>query len=153
MLIALALLLSQDTQKLPPANPLPYEDADAAAVLAPVTALFAAQEAGDAGAVLRSVYPDGRATSTGPATAQMRQQSWADYAATVTPATAFAQRISNPAIEVDGDIAMVWAPYVVRTGGKVAYCGTAHFDLLREGGVWKVLNATSTRHATGCPAQ
>ena len=40
--------------------------------------------------------------------------------------------ISDPAVEVDGDVAMVWAPFVVRVGGKVRNCGVDHFDLVRD---------------------
>ena len=34
-------------------------------------------------------------------------------------------------------LAMVWAPFVVRIGGKVTNCGIDHFDLVRENGTWK----------------
>ena len=32
----------------------------------------------------------------------------------MTPGSRFQERISDPAIEIDGDVAMVWAPFVVR---------------------------------------
>ncbi len=115
MLIALTLLAA--AQGLPPANPLPYQDDQAAAVLAPINALFAAFEAGDAPAMLRLVYPDGRVTAVG-LPSGLRQQSWTQFAERVTPARPFQERISDPAIDVDGDIAMVWAPFVVRIDGK-----------------------------------
>ena len=156
MLIALTLLAAaQGGGRLPPANPVPYQDDQAAAVLAPINALFAAFEAGDAAAMLRLVYADGRVTASGlrgdGATA-LRQQSWSQFAARVTPDKVFQERISDPAIEVDGDIAMVWAPFVVRIGGKVANCGYDHFDLVRENGAWKIMNLTFSSRTTGCPA-
>ena len=156
MLIALTLLAAaQGSGRLPPANPVPYQDDQAAAVLAPINALFSAFEAGDAAAMLRLVYADGRVTASGlrsdGATA-LRQQSWTQFAARVTPDKPFQERISDPAIEVDGDIAMVWAPFVVRIGGKVANCGYDHFDLVRENGAWKIMNLTFSSRTTGCPA-
>jgi len=57
------------------------------------------------------------------------------------------------ALEIDGDIAMVWAPFVVRVGGKVSNCGIDHFDLIRENGAWKVMNISFSSRTTGCPAE
>ena len=60
--------------------------------------------------------------------------------------------VGAPAIEIDGDIAMVWSPYVFLVDGKLSHCGTDHFDLVREAGQWKVLNITWTKRKTDCPA-
>ncbi|HEX8300433.1 nuclear transport factor 2 family protein [Sphingomonas sp.] len=137
--------------RLPPANPLPYQDLDTVAVLAPINALFAALEAGDAAAMLRVVYPDGRVTASDGST--VRQHSFTQFAERVRPESAFQERIWDPAIDVDDNIAMVWAPFVVRVGGKVANCGIDHFDLVRENGAWKVMNITFSSRTTGCPGQ
>ena len=132
------------------------EDGDAKAVLATIDALFAAFENGDAAAVLRQVYPDGRVTATSrraDGTTTLRPQSWAQFAERFTPQRAFQERIANPLIHIDQDIALVWAPFVVRSGGKVSNCGIDHFDLVRESGAWKILNLTFSSRNTGCPAQ
>ncbi len=141
------------SDKLPPANPLPPPNGDEADVLAPINALFAAFETGDAAAMLRHVYPDGRVTAAGPrpdGAQGVRQLSWTQFAERIKPEAAFQERISNPAIDIDGDIAMVWAPFTVRIAGKVSNCGVDHFDLVREGGVWKVMNITFSSRTTGC---
>jgi len=83
----------------------------------------------------------------------LRQQSWTQFAARITPQAAFRETISDPAVDVDGDVAMVWAPFVVRVGGKVANCGYDLFDLVRENGVWKVMNLTFSSRTTGCPTE
>jgi putative lumazine-binding protein len=134
----------------------PADEADSAAVLVPVNALFAAFEAGDAAAMLRQVYPDGRVTASGlraDGAANLRRLSWTQFAERVRPDSAFQERISDPAIAIDGDIAMVWAPFVVRVAGRVSNCGFDHFDLVRENGTWKVMNLTFSSRTTGCPAQ
>ena len=48
---------------------------------------------------------------------------------------------------------MVWAPFVVRVGGKVSNCGVDHFDLARENGTWKVMNISFSSRTAGCPAE
>ena len=77
--------------------------------------------------------------------------SWTEFAQRVTPEARFQESISDPAIEIDGDAAMVWAPFVVRVAGKVSNCGVDHFDLVRENGAWKVMNLTFSSRTTGCP--
>lgn len=137
----------------PPTNP---PAGAAAAVLARVNALFATFEAGDAAAMSRLVYPDGRVTAAGKredGAANLRQQSWTQFAERVTPERRFQERIADPVVNIDGDIAMVWAPFVVRVGGKVSNCGVDHFDLVREQGDWKVMNLTFSSRSTGCPEQ
>jgi hypothetical protein len=144
------------TPKLSPTSPRPYVEAEAKAVLAPIYALFASFETGDAAGMLRHVYPDGRVTASGmrgDGVSNLRQQSWTKFAERIKPDSAFQERIADPTIEIDGDIAMVWAPFVVRIGGKVSNCGVDHFDLVRENGAWKVMNLTFSSRTTGCAAQ
>jgi hypothetical protein len=134
----------------------PPSAADSAAVMVPVNALFAAFEAGDAAAMLRQVYPDGRVTASGvraDGASSVRQQSWTQFAGRVRPDHGFQERISDPTIAIDGDIAMVWAPFVVRIDGRVSNCGYDHFDLVRENGTWKVMNLTFSSRTAGCPAE
>ena len=158
-LVLAALLLpcavaAQTTPKST-ANPRATNDADAKAALVPITAIFAAFEAGDRAALLRHVFPDGRVTASGTrgdGASDLRQQTWTQFAEQrVKPESAFQERISDPAIEIDGDIAMIWAPFVVRVGGKVTNCGVDHFDLVRENGAWKAMNLTFSSRTTGCP--
>jgi len=155
VLLSLLLAAQAVSGKLPPAQIIPYEEANTAAVMAPINALLAAFEAGDSAAVLRVVYADGRVTATGnrASGSGVRQQSWAQFAERVRPDGRFQERISDPAIEVDGDVAMVWAPFVVRVAGKVSNCGFDHFDLVRENGAWKVMNLTFSSRTSGCPAE
>lgn len=157
-MIPLALLLAASAvsaQKLPPANPVPLDHSETLAVLVPIDAILAALAAGDAAALMTHVYPDGRVTATGeraPGASGIRSETWVQFAQRLTPATAFEERISDPAIEIDGDVAMVWARFVVRRAGKVNNCGFDHFDLIRDNGVWKVMNLSFSSRITDCGA-
>ena len=155
MTLFIPLFVIVAAQALPPARAVPPPESDTSAVLAPINAAFAAFEAGDAPAMLRQVYPEGRVTATGERASGsgLRQQSWAQFAGRLKPGEGFQEQISDPAIEIDGDVAMVWAPFVVRVGGKVANCGYDLFDLVRENGTWKIMNLTFSSRTTGCPAQ
>ena len=155
MISIVLALAAQSPDRLPPAQALPPPAGEEQIVLASVNALLASFYSGDSAAMLRWVYPDGRVTATGTRSSGsgLRQESWADFAQRIKPDAAFQESISDPAIEIDGDAAMVWAPFVVRVGGKVANCDVDHFDLVREGGVWKIMNLTFSSRVTGCPSE
>jgi hypothetical protein len=154
MIVSLLIAVQVSSGQLPPAGPIPQPDFETANVLAPIQGLFAAFEAGNSAGMLRLVHPEGRVTATGQrATGSgFRSQSWTEFAQRVTPASRFQESISDPAVELDGDVAMVWAPFVVRIDGKVANCGFDHFDLVRENGTWKIMNLTFSSRTTDCPA-
>ena len=153
--ILLALAAQASAGHLPPAQALPPPERDEQGVLTAVHALLETFSSGDAATMARSVYPNGRVTATGSYGSGngLRQQSWTEFAGRIQPDATFQETISDPAVEVDGDAAMVWAPFVVRVAGKVANCGYDHFDLVRENGMWKVMNLTFSSRVTGCPAQ
>lgn len=156
MLPLILLLALQSTDTLPPANPLPYADPEAAAVMAPIDAMFRGLAAHDAAAILAQVRPEGGATVAVEQPGggrSIRHLSWAEFAASVKPGPdRLEERLTDSVVEVDGDIAMVWGPYTFTVNGKLHHCGTDHFDLVREHGAWKVLNVTWSQRTTGCPA-
>ena len=155
MILPLLIAAQVPSGQLPPAGPIPPPDFETANVLAPIQQLFAAFETGDSEAMLRVVHHEGRVTATGQrATGSgLRSQSWAEFAQRVTPASRFSETISDPAVEVDGDVAMVWAPFVVRIEGRVANCGFDLFDLVRDNGAWKIMNLSFSSRTTDCPPQ
>ncbi|MEP7006717.1 MAG: nuclear transport factor 2 family protein [Sphingomonas bacterium] len=141
-------------QPMPKGTGLPPPGTDEGAVMAPINALFAGLAARDSTAIMAQLRPEGGATAANEApngTRAVRHMSWAEFAAGIKPGPEkYEERISNPAIEIDGDIAMVWAPYTFLIDGKAHHCGVDHFDLVREAGAWKIVNITWTARATGC---
>jgi hypothetical protein len=151
--VLLAFAAQAASGKLPPARALPPPTGEEQAVLSSANSLLAAFNTGNSAEILRSVYPDGRVTGTGtlPTRSGVRSESWTQFTQRLGN-SAFQETISDPAVEIDGDAAMIWAPFVVRIGGKVYNCGIDHFDLVRENGTWKVMNLTFSSHISGCPA-
>ena len=126
--------------------------AEESAVLAKIDRVFAALEAGDGQALLEHVDTEGRVTGVGKradGSEGARRRSFAEYAGHMTAGKGFVERITRPTIAIDADIAMVWAPFTIFANGKVTSCGFDHFDLIREGGVWKVANLTFST-STNC---
>lgn len=143
--LILALAAQPTSAQLPPPS------ADEQAVLAPVNGLFEAIKAKDGNRILALANPQGRLTAvSGSGTPKVL--SWGEYAGRYKPGEGpvFEERfLGEPAIESDRDIALVWGPYQFLADGKVVACGTNHFDLIREGGQWKLFNVTWSQRKPG----
>jgi len=150
----LALLLAAETAKLPKWNPLPMDGSAEAAVMAPVNAMLSGVGARDPAAILAQARPEGGVTvaSEKPdGTRVLRHMSWADFTGGIKPGPEqYHEKLVDPAVEIDGDVAMVWSRYIFSIDDKIHHCGVDHFDLIRENGAWKVLNITWSSRTTGC---
>ena len=157
-LILSLLLAAQITpmQPMPKGTGLPLADADTAAVMAPIDRLFAGMAARDPQALLAQLRPEGGATvaiEQADGTRAVSHMSWSEFATHLKPGPErYEERLTDPAVEVDGDIAMVWGAYTFFVDGKAQHCGVDHFDLVRENGSWKILNITWSQRTTGCGA-
>lgn len=153
------LLLAQITpvQPMPKGTGLPPPGTEEGQIMAPVTAVLRAIGSSDGAAILANSRPEGGLTAAfdGPGGKRMvRRTSWADFAASLKPGPdRYAETITDPAIESDGDVAYVWARFVVTKNGAIDHCGYDLFDLVREDGRWKVLNVTWSQRTTGCAAE
>lgn len=141
--LLLSLAVAQSGNKLPPANPVGYTDPDVANVMAPVQQLLAAR---DSAAVLAQVRAHGMVTSAtenADGTRTVTSQLWPAF---IEGGKWLDHRLGTPAVEIDGDIAMVWVSYTAP--GR---CGTDHIGLVKLGRTWKVHNLSYTVRTSGCP--
>jgi hypothetical protein len=60
------------------------------------------------------------------------------------------ERLSFDVIKIDGELAMVWAPYKFYVGERLNHCGTDSFQLVRISGQWKIQYMIDTRRRQGC---
>jgi hypothetical protein len=63
----------------------------------------------------------------------------------------YEERIHDPLIRIDDDIAIIWAPYDFLVNGKVEHCGTDVVNLLRHDGRWLISGIADNSH-NSCPA-
>ncbi len=66
--------------------------------------------------------------------------------------TKIEERIHDPLIRIDNDLAVVWAPFEFLSDGKVDHCGTDLFNLVRQDGQWLIADVADTGRKT-CPSQ
>jgi hypothetical protein len=133
------------------------QEADRAAVMATVDQLFGALARRDRAALLGAVVAEGRATSTGVDEAgrsEVHSTDWTTFADRLARSTEqYRERLIDPHVHVEGDIAMIWSRYEFERNGAFSHCGIDHFDLVRIEGRWRVLNLTWTRQTVGCPGR
>ena len=63
------------------------------------------------------------------------------------------ERIANPVIHINGDLASVWAEYSFYLGDKINHCGVDSFQLVKRDDGWKILVIVDTRKREGCDSQ
>ena len=60
------------------------------------------------------------------------------------------ERMWDPRVEVQGDIAMLWAPYDFHLGDAFSHCGIDAFQFVRDGTDWRLLVVSFTVQREGC---
>ncbi len=114
------------------------------AVLAPITALFDGMAMRDAAAIQAPLLPGGMLVlmRDGKPT-QLTFEAFADQVAKPGK-THIEERIHDPLIRIDKDLAVVWAPFEFLVDGKVDHCGTDLFNLVQQDGKWIIANIADT---------
>lgn len=122
------------------------------AVLAPVMALFDGMAKHDPQAIKKPLL-------TGGTMVLMRdgkpiQMTFETFAERVgKPGTThIEERIHNPLVRIDHDLAVVWAPFEFLADGKVDHCGTDLFNLVRVDGRWLIASVADTGRKN-CPVK
>jgi hypothetical protein len=117
---------------------------DEQAVLAPIQAMFAGMSARDAAAIKKPTMPGG-------VMVLMRdgkpvQMTFEDFATRVGKPgkQQIEEKIHDPLVKIDNDLAVVWAPFDFLVDGKVSHCGTDLFNLVRQDGQWLIASVADT---------
>jgi Putative lumazine-binding len=123
--------------------------ADEKAVLASVQAAFDGLAKRDKAAILKQMLPGGNATlMRNGKPVQMSFEALADRLSQPGTETR-EERIHDPLVRVDNDVAIVWAPFEFLIDGKVDHCGRDIVQLVRVDGHW-LIAALGDNNRTDC---
>jgi hypothetical protein len=127
--------------------------AEEQAVLAPLQAFLAGIQAYDKAAMLAQTLPDAMITrvSAGKTTQQTVRSLVERFPAST--GRKLEERIHDPLIRIDEDLAVIWAPYEFMVDGKVDHCGVDLVEAVRRDGRWLISGlADTSRKTCGAPA-
>jgi hypothetical protein len=60
------------------------------------------------------------------------------------------ERIYDPEVRIDGDIAQVWTYYTFHRNTTFSHCGVDAFMLAKVGATWKITQLADTQRTEGC---
>jgi len=60
------------------------------------------------------------------------------------------ERIFDPEVRIDGDVAQVWAYYTFHRNKEFSHCGVDAFMLRKLGSGWKITQLSDSRRTTNC---
>jgi hypothetical protein len=136
-LFAAILVMSLATHALP-------QSADEQAVLAPIHAMFDGMSKRDAAAIKAPLLPGGTMVLMREGKpVQMTFEAFVERVGK-SGTTQIEERIHNPLVRIDNDLAMVWAPFDFLVEGKVDHCGTDLFALVRVDRKWMIASVADT---------
>jgi putative lumazine-binding protein/tail assembly chaperone len=120
------------------------DSAEQQAVLAPITQLFDGMAKRDAAAIKKPLLSGG--TMVLMRDGKPTQMTFEDFADRLgKPGTTHIQeRIHDPLVRIDNDLAVVWAPFEFLVDGKVDHCGTDLFTVVRTDGQWVIASVADT---------
>lgn len=139
-----ASVLALATASLANAAPTTEEQA----VLAPIQAMFEGMTQHNPAAIKAQSIPgasmvlmrDGKPV-------QFTVDAFADRLGKPSPGK-IEERIHDPLVRIDNDLAVVWAPFDFLEDGKVSHCGTDLFSLVKINGAWRITSIADTSQNT-----
>lgn len=134
---------------LPPAAGAKSPSAEEKAVLQAVNGLFGGLARRDRAQMLQYLLPGGSATLMRKGKpVQLTFEALADRLSQPGTGTR-EERIRDPLVRIDDDVAIVWAPFEFLIDGKVDHCGRDIVQLVRVDGRW-LISAIGDNNRTDC---
>lgn len=144
-----ALLLASAVGLVPMAAAQPATVKDS--VYAVVTSLFDAMRARDTTVMRAAFFPNASMQSlTAEGVTFASIDGWIGGIGRARPGLLLDERLANPVVQVDGELAAVWVDYWFFAGERFSHCGVDAFQLTRRDGAWRIFSVVDTRRSEGC---
>ena len=131
------------------------QSTDRDAVLAVVQQVFDAMRTRDTSLLSRAFDSTARlvgvSTRTGaPAVTLTLPSAFGAAIARAKPGDVWNERIYDPEVHIDKDVAQVWAYYTFHLNSTFSHCGVDAFMLVKVGTAWKITQLADSRRTDGC---
>jgi hypothetical protein len=116
---------------------------DEHAVFVPINQLFDGMARRDGSAVVAAGIPGAMFVSM--QYGVLNQETFVQFGKNLDAGTTHIdERIHDPLVRVDHDLAVVWAPFEFRIEGKLDHCGEDLFNLVHNDGKWMIASLSAT---------
>lgn len=117
-----------------------------------VTQLFDAMRARDTAAMRRAFVPNATMQSLHPQRGVSFEpiDGWLAGVSRAPAGVIIDERLANPIIQIDGDLAAIWVDYWLFVGDRFSHCGVDALLLHRRESQWRVFSIVDTRRTAGC---
>lgn len=134
-------------------SPAAAQTAEQDAAYKVVQQLFDAMRARDTTAMRAAFVPNASMQSLGDTAVKFDAvDGWITSVARARPGLVLDERLANPIVHVDGQLANVWVDYWFFAGDRFSHCGVDAILLVKHSGTWRIFSVVDTRRTEGCAA-
>jgi hypothetical protein len=137
-----------------PAAPAAAQGSEEQAVIAVVQKLFDGMRARDTAMINSTFAPGaqllGMAQRDGSETMRATPATQFGTSIASAPAGEFIERVYDPQVKIDGNLASYWAYYTFHVGDRFSHCGVDAVLLFRFADGWKIASIADTRRQDPC---
>ena len=131
------------------------QDAERAAVLATVQKVFDAMRTRDTALLSQAFDTAARLVrinkrSTPPSVSLSPPSQFGAAIVRAPAGDVWNERIYDPEVRIDGDVAQVWAYYTFHRNTTFLHCGVDAFMLVKVGSAWKITQLADSQRTEGC---
>ena len=137
------------------ASSLPAQDTERASILATVQKVFDGMRTRDTLLLTQAFDTSSRlvGVSNRGGTPALTLTTPSQFGAAIAHAPAgdvWNERIFDPEVRIDGNVAQVWAYYTFHRNATFSHCGVDAFMLVKVGAAWKITQIADSRRTEGC---
>jgi ketosteroid isomerase-like protein len=127
---------------------------DKKVVVGVIETMFAALAKGDTAAMRATFHPQARVVQTGTGKDGKpfnRVNSIDDFLKSIGAAAGkkLEEQVMSPVVQIEDNLAVVWAAYRFLVDGKASHCGVDSYQLVRTDAGWKLLHIVDTQKPCG----
>lgn len=126
--------------------------ADRDAAYAVVTKLFDSMRTRDTAAMRAAFVPNASMQSLARDGVRFEGiEGWITSVAGAPAGLVLDERLANPVVQVNGNLANIWVDYWFFASDRLSHCGVDAIQLYRQDGTWRIFSIVDTRQREGCP--
>ena len=133
------------------------QGSDREAILATVQKVFDAMRTRDTALLSQAFDSTGRLVSVSargtPSVSLLPPSQFGASIARAPAGDVWNERIYDPEVRIDGNVAQVWAYYTFHRNTTFSHCGIDAFMLAKVGSTWKITQLADSRRTEGCTHQ